>query len=62
MTGANLSTRAHYNLKKNTIECWWRISPWLRGENIPITARIFAVADVVDALMSHRPYNKPLTV
>jgi HD-GYP domain-containing protein (c-di-GMP phosphodiesterase class II) len=33
----------------------------LKGEEIPITARIFAVADVFDALTSHRPYKKPLT-
>jgi HD-GYP domain-containing protein (c-di-GMP phosphodiesterase class II) len=33
----------------------------LRGEEIPLTARIFAVADVFDALTSHRPYKKPLT-
>jgi len=33
----------------------------LQGEDIPITARIFAVADVFDALTSHRPYKKPLT-
>jgi HD-GYP domain-containing protein (c-di-GMP phosphodiesterase class II) len=33
----------------------------LRGDDIPITARIFAVADVFDALTSHRPYKKPLT-
>jgi HD-GYP domain-containing protein (c-di-GMP phosphodiesterase class II) len=33
----------------------------LRGEDIPITARIFAMADVFDALTSHRPYKKPLT-
>jgi HD-GYP domain-containing protein (c-di-GMP phosphodiesterase class II) len=33
----------------------------LRGEDIPVTARIFAVADVFDALTSHRPYKKPLT-
>jgi HD-GYP domain-containing protein (c-di-GMP phosphodiesterase class II) len=26
-----------------------------------MTARIFAVADVFDALTSHRPYKKPLT-
>jgi HD-GYP domain-containing protein (c-di-GMP phosphodiesterase class II) len=32
----------------------------LKGEDIPITARIFAVADVFDALTSHRPYKKPL--
>jgi HD-GYP domain-containing protein (c-di-GMP phosphodiesterase class II) len=33
----------------------------LKGESIPITARIFAVSDVFDALTSHRPYNEPLT-
>ena len=33
----------------------------LKGEEIPITARIFAVSDVFDALTSHRPYKKPLT-
>ena len=32
----------------------------LRGEDIPLAARIFAVADVFDALTSHRPYKKPL--
>ncbi len=30
----------------------------LKGENIPLAARIFAVADVWDALRSDRPYNK----
>jgi HD-GYP domain-containing protein (c-di-GMP phosphodiesterase class II) len=33
----------------------------LKGESIPVTARIFAVSDVFDALTSHRPYKKPLT-
>lgn len=30
----------------------------LKGEEIPLSARIFAVADVWDALSSDRPYNK----
>jgi len=30
----------------------------LRGEEIPLSARIFAVADVYDALTSDRPYRK----
>ena len=30
----------------------------LRAEAIPLTARIFAVADVYDALTSDRPYRK----
>ncbi|HEY6132461.1 MAG TPA: HD domain-containing phosphohydrolase [Rubrivivax sp.] len=34
----------------------------LRREAIPLTARIFAIADVFDALTSERPYKKPMTV
>jgi HD-GYP domain-containing protein (c-di-GMP phosphodiesterase class II) len=33
----------------------------LRGEAIPIEARIIAVADVFDALTSHRPYKQALS-
>ena len=33
----------------------------IKGDDIPVTARIFAVSDVFDALTSHRPYKKPLT-
>lgn len=32
----------------------------LVGDSIPITARIFAVADVFDALTSRRPYKEPM--
>ena len=32
----------------------------LRGENIPLSARLVAVADVFDALMSKRPYKDPM--
>jgi putative two-component system response regulator len=31
----------------------------LKGEMIPLSARIMAVADVYDALISHRPYRPP---
>jgi HD-GYP domain-containing protein (c-di-GMP phosphodiesterase class II) len=31
-----------------------------RAQEIPLTARIFAIADVFDALTSERPYKKPL--
>lgn len=32
----------------------------LAGDAIPVTARIFAIADVFDALTSRRPYKEPL--
>jgi len=32
----------------------------LRGKDIPLVARIFAIVDVFDALSSHRPYKQPL--
>jgi len=31
----------------------------LRGDEIPLEARIFAVADTLDAVTSHRPYRPP---
>ncbi|WP_417067131.1 HD-GYP domain-containing protein [Niveibacterium terrae] len=34
----------------------------LAGEAIPLTARIFAIADVFDALTSQRPYKPPFSV
>ncbi len=33
----------------------------LQGEQIPILARIFAIADVFDALTSRRPYKEPMS-
>jgi len=33
----------------------------IQGEAIPLPARIFAVADVFDALCSKRPYKEPMT-
>ncbi|MEW5941653.1 MAG: HD domain-containing phosphohydrolase, partial [Chloroflexota bacterium] len=32
----------------------------LKGEAIPLAARIFALADVWDALISNRPYRKAM--
>jgi HD-GYP domain-containing protein (c-di-GMP phosphodiesterase class II) len=34
----------------------------LKGHEIPVTARIFAVVDVFDALTSRRPYKEPLSL
>ena len=33
----------------------------LRGEEIPLEGRLMAIADVYDALISHRSYKKPLS-
>lgn len=33
----------------------------LKGEKIPLTARIMAIADVYDALVSERPYKQPFS-
>ena len=33
----------------------------LKGENIPLLARVFAIADVFDALISRRPYKPPMS-
>ena len=34
----------------------------LSGENIPLSARVMAVADVFDALVSRRSYKEPFSV
>lgn len=34
----------------------------LKGDKIPLAARIFAVVDVFDALMSERPYKEPFSL
>jgi response regulator RpfG family c-di-GMP phosphodiesterase len=33
----------------------------LRGNEIPVCARVFAVADALDAMMSNRPYRRACT-
>jgi HD-GYP domain-containing protein (c-di-GMP phosphodiesterase class II) len=33
----------------------------LKGNEIPLGARIFAIVDAVDAMVYKRPYNKPIT-
>ncbi len=39
-----------------------RLPAWLTAENIPIEGRIVAIADVFDALTSHRVYRKAFSV
>ena len=34
----------------------------LAGEEIPVSARIFAVADTLDALTTNRPYRRASTI
>ena len=44
---------------------WWNGSGYpdeLAEEQIPLTARVLAVADVYDALLSHRPYRPAMMV
>ena len=43
---------------------WWNGAGYpngLKGENIPISARIAAIADVYDALRSVRPYKQAIS-
>jgi len=43
---------------------WWNGSGYpckLSRENIPLSARIVAIADVYDALVTERPYKKPFS-
>ncbi|MFA6444165.1 MAG: HD domain-containing phosphohydrolase, partial [Sterolibacterium sp.] len=55
LDGANAVVSAHHEK--------WDGSGYpyqLSGDRIPIAARIFAVADVFDALCSKRPYKEPM--
>ncbi|MBI5923777.1 MAG: HD domain-containing protein [Betaproteobacteria bacterium] len=55
LDGANAVVAAHHEK--------WDGSGYprkLKGEAIPLAARIFAVADVFDALCSKRPYKEPM--
>jgi HD-GYP domain-containing protein (c-di-GMP phosphodiesterase class II) len=55
LDGANAVVAAHHEK--------WNGSGYprqLKGDDIPLAARIFAVADVFDALCSKRPYKEPM--
>lgn len=56
LDGANAVVAAHHEK--------WNGSGYprgLAGDGIPLAARIFAVADVFDALCSRRPYKEPMS-
>lgn len=55
LEGAALTIRHHHEHFDGT-----GYPDGLRGDAIPLAARIFAVVDVFDALTSERPYKKPM--
>ena len=63
----NISGRSLYSLGKEI--AMYHHEKWdgtgypegLQGEKIPLSARITALIDVYDALISERPYKKPMT-
>jgi len=56
LDGANAVVAAHHEKWNGT-----GYPRQLTGEDIPLSARIFAVADVFDALCSKRPYKEPMS-
>ena len=67
---ANTNDTMDYNYLKESIEmAHYHHEKWdgtgyptgIRGEDIPLSARIMAVADVFDALVAERMYKKPFT-
>jgi HD-GYP domain-containing protein (c-di-GMP phosphodiesterase class II) len=57
LDGANAIVAAHHEKWNGT-----GYPRGLKGEDIPLAARIFAVADVFDALCSKRPYKEPMSL
>lgn len=69
-TLAQVEERLYGNPMMNMAKeiAWWHHEKWdgsgypdgLKGEHIPMSARIMALADVYDALVSKRIYKKPI--
>jgi HD-GYP domain-containing protein (c-di-GMP phosphodiesterase class II) len=57
LKGAALTIRHHHERFDGT-----GYPTGLRGNAIPLNARVFAVVDVFDALTSERPYKKPMAL
>ncbi|MBK8358499.1 MAG: HD-GYP domain-containing protein [Comamonadaceae bacterium] len=57
LKGAALTIRYHHERFDGT-----GYPEGLRGDSIPLNARLFAVVDVFDALTSERPYKKPMAL
>jgi HD-GYP domain-containing protein (c-di-GMP phosphodiesterase class II) len=55
LDGANAVVASHHEKWNGT-----GYPQQLAGDDIPLSARIFAVADVFDALCSKRPYKEPM--
>jgi HD-GYP domain-containing protein (c-di-GMP phosphodiesterase class II) len=57
LAGAAMTIRYHHERFDGT-----GYPEGLRGDSIPLNARLFAVVDVFDALTSERPYKRPLAL
>ncbi|SEQ51446.1 HD domain-containing protein [Lachnospiraceae bacterium NE2001] len=69
-TKATMGETAYLEMAEDIAYChheWWDGSragypQGISGTNIPLSARIMAVADVFDALVSRRPYKEPFSI
>ena len=66
-TGYNMLTRipflrdaAEIVLAHRRAPRWYGLSTWLRGEQIPLGARIISIANALDAMLSDWPYRNAL--
>ncbi|MCP4635415.1 MAG: HD domain-containing protein [Methyloversatilis sp.] len=67
MQEAGLATTPYLAILRNIVGCHHELLDGsgyprgLRGEDIPLEARIVSIADIFDALTAERPYKKPWT-